>query len=92
MPYQNNIKTVVGKSSKTLGNQLGRWAVHLDFSVNRISKATGATRQTVYNWFAGGQVTPAYKERVKALLHILSTSPSAEAAWKKACSHFDITA
>ena len=38
---------------KTPGNQLGRWAIHLDFPVTKMAKALGVTRQTVYNWFVG---------------------------------------
>ena len=41
---------------KTPGNQLGRWAIHLDFPVTKIAKALGVTRQTVYNWFVGTSV------------------------------------
>jgi hypothetical protein len=92
MPYASTIKQAVAQAPKTLGNQLGRWAVHLDFSVMRISKATGATRQTIYNWMAGGQVTQAYRERVRALLDILRASPTAEQAWRKACHQFKIQA
>jgi hypothetical protein len=92
MPYAPSIKQAVAKAPKTLGNQLGRWAVHLDFSVLRISKATGATRQTAYNWMTGGQVTQAYRDRVKSLLEILRTSPTAEQAWRKACHRFQIRA
>lgn len=83
MAYSEEMKKTILKSQKTLGNQLGRWALHLEFSPGRIAKATGATRQTVYNWISGGQVTQAYRDRVTALINILSTSPSAEAAWKK---------
>lgn len=90
MSYRPDLKSAVSKAPKSLGNQLGRWAVHLDFSVLRVARATGATRQTIYNWFVGGQVTAAYRERVKGLLDILRTSPTAEQAWRKACQRFQI--
>ena len=92
MAYQDNIKAKIRAAPKTLGNQLGRWAVHLDFSVIRIEKATGATRQTIYNWVQGGQVTQAYQDRVKTLLDILRSAPTAEVAWRKACQRFHIKA
>lgn len=92
MPYHTDVKTSVAKAPKTLGNQLGRWAIHLDFSVLRVAKATGATRQTIYNWFAGGQVTQAYRDRVKALLEIMRSSQTAEQAWRTACKRFRIHA
>jgi hypothetical protein len=90
MPYQEPLKKSIMKAPKTLGNQLGRWAVHLDFSVLRISKATGASRQTVYNWITGGDVTFAYRESVTDLLQILQSSQSADQAWRKACQRFRI--
>lgn len=90
MPYAEKLKDEITNAPKTVGNQLGRWAVYLDFSVARISKATGATRQTVYNWVTGGQVTQAYRGRVKDLLDILKASTSGEQAWKKVCQQYNI--
>jgi len=92
MPYQEDLKKVITRAPKTLSNQLGRWAVHHDFSVLRISKATGATRQTVYNWLGGGQVTQAYRDKVKMLLEVLRSSPNGEQAWRRACQTFSIKA
>ena len=90
MAYSNALKKVVGKAPKTLGNQLGRWAISLDLSVIKVSKATGATRQTIYNWYAGGVVTYAYRKNVRALLDILRTSQNEEQVWRKTCQHFDL--
>lgn len=81
------LKEQVLKAPKTLGNQLGREAVRLDFSVLRVAKYTGATRWTVYTWFKGGAVTPAYRTRVKGLISILQGARTAEDAWKKACRY-----
>ena len=53
MAYSEEIKQTTKKAPKTLGNQLGRYAIHLDFPVIEVAKFTGATRQTVYNWFIG---------------------------------------
>ena len=53
MPYSHAVTDRIMKAPKTLGNQLGRYAVHLDVPVTLVAGATGATRQTVYNWFAG---------------------------------------
>jgi hypothetical protein len=92
MPYAASVKQTIAKAPKTMGNQLGRWAIHLDFSVMRIAAATGATRQTIYNWMFGGQVTNAYRDRVKMLLEILRASATAEQAWRKACQQFHIKA
>jgi hypothetical protein len=89
MAYSTQTIDTVKKAPKTLGNQLGRWAVHLDFPVTKISKLTGATRQTVYNWFAGGEVFGAYRPAVTNLLTILRSSATADDAWRKACKAFD---
>ena len=73
MAYSDEIKEKTKKAPKTLGNQLGRWAIHLDFPVIEVAKFTGATRQTVYNWFSGTEVTNAYRMRVQSLLNILQS-------------------
>ena len=90
MPYSQDIINKVAVTPKSLGNQLGRWAIYHDFSVVRVSKALGVTRQTVYNWFEGGEIFPAYRERAEWLLKILSTSPNADAAWSKVCTELNL--
>jgi erythromycin esterase-like protein len=83
MPYSDKIKEATSRAPKTLGNQLGRWAVHLDFPVIHISNYTGATRQSIYNWFSGVEVSPAYRQSVENLLKILQSSRTAEEAMRK---------
>jgi hypothetical protein len=90
MPYSQKIINDVADTPKSLGNQLGRWAIYHDFSVVRISKALGVTRQTVYNWFLGKDIFPAYVERAEVLLKILQSSNSADDAWKKTCKTFNL--
>ena len=83
MAYSDTIKQTTKVAPKTLGNQLGRWAISLNFPVIEIAKFTGATRQTVYNWFSGTDVTPAYRNSVQALLNILQSSRTVEEAMRK---------
>ena len=90
MAYSPKVIEDVKKAPKTLGNQLGRWCVHLDFPVTKISRATGVTRQTVYNWFQGGEVFVAYRPYVEALLTIMKSSATADEAWRKVCQTFDL--
>lgn len=90
MAYSPKIIDEVKRSPKTLGNQLGRWAVHLNFPVTKISAATGATRQTVYNWFSGGEVFVAYRPYVEALIKIMQSSSTADEAWRKTCQTFNL--
>jgi hypothetical protein len=90
MAYSAQLKLAVGRAPKTLGNQLGRWATHHDFSAIRIAKVTGATRQSVYNWFKGGEVFVAYRHPVEALINILKTSGNADEAWRKSCKAFGL--
>lgn len=91
MSYSVKTLNTVKAGRKTLGNQLGRWAVHLDFSVVRIAKVTGASRQTVYNWITGkNTVLGPYRPAVERLLAILMQSKDAEQAWSKACTEFNI--
>jgi hypothetical protein len=83
MPYSDKVREDVLAAPKSLGNQLGRWAIHLDFPVLQISQFTGATRQTVYNWFTGTEVTPSYRDKVTSLLNVLASSKTSEEAWRK---------
>jgi hypothetical protein len=90
MPYSQDIINKVAATPKSLGTQLGRWAVHHDFSVVRISRALGVTRQTVYNWFFGKEIFPAYRDRAEWMLKILQSSPNADAAWSRICTELDL--
>lgn len=90
MAYSDQLIRGLKKRKPTEGVVLGQWAVHHDFSVIRIHRATGATRQTIYNWFRGEEVSPAYRDRVYELVTILQTAPNADAAWGMACKKFNI--
>lgn len=90
MPYSKKIRAAVDTGQRTLGNKLGRWSIILNFPVHRVALATGATRQTVYNWFVGGEVAVPYRERAQALLDILALSSTADEAWEKACTQFNL--
>lgn len=90
MPYSPTTIYAINRGPRNLGNTLGRLAVQHDFSVMRVAKATGATRQTVYNWFSGGEVLSPYRPIVEQLTIILRNSRSAEDAWKKTCKEFNL--
>jgi len=90
MPYSEKTIAAISNAPKSLGNQLGRWCVHRDFSVVRVAKALGVTRQTVYNWFMGGEIFSAYETRAETLLNILRKNPTAETAWKEICQLYDL--
>jgi hypothetical protein len=92
MAYSPQVISAVKKAPKTLGNQLGRWAVHHDFPVTKLAKVTGASRQSVYNWFNGGEVFVAYRPTVEAVLKILQSSSTGDEAWRKTCKAFNLTA
>ncbi len=91
MSYSVKTLNSVKAAPKTLGNQLGRWAVHLDFPVSQVSVITGASRQTVYNWFTGkSTVINGYRQNVERLLAILIKAKDKDQAWSKACQEFNI--
>jgi hypothetical protein len=85
MAYSESLRQAIYKAPDNEGSTLGRAAVAIDFSAARISKATGATRQTVYNWLIGGPVATFYKDKVQALTLVLKDAKSAEQAWKRIC-------
>ena len=90
MPYSQKVIDTVMASPKTPGNQLGRWAIHLDFPVTKIAQALGVTRQTVYNWFFGKDVFVAYQNRVELLLTIMKSSLTPDEAWRRICHEYNL--
>jgi len=90
MAYSQKIIDDVAKTPKSLGNQLGRWAIHLDFPVTKIARALGVSRQTVYNWFTGTEVFVAYRNRVEFLTKIMQTSRDADTAWRRICQEYNL--
>jgi len=91
MPYSEKTKNLISDAPKTLGTSLARWATLRDISVQRIATLTGATRQTVYNWFTGTtEVTPAYKEKVTAIIEVLKQTSQTEDAWRTLCNTFNL--
>ena len=62
----------------------------MDFPVTKIAYALGVTRQTVYNWFEGKDVFVAYQNRVEFLTKIMSSSKTADEAWRKICQHYNL--
>lgn len=93
MSYSVKTLNMVKAGQRTLGNQLGRWAVHHDFPVIQISLITGASRQTIYNWITGKHtVIGAYRTPVERLLKILIDAENKDDAWSKACQEFNIQA
>jgi hypothetical protein len=91
MPYSEKIREVVNNAPESLGTDLGRWAVLRDISMKQISQITGASRQTVYNWFTGAtDVTSAYQERVAKVIEVLRQTSQTDDAWRILCTTFDL--
>jgi hypothetical protein len=90
MAYSQRIKDLIRTAPRTAGNTLGRWAVHLEFPVTKLAYALGVTRQTIYNWFAGGEVFVAYQQRVDLMVSVMSTSKTAEEAWRRICKVYNL--
>jgi transcriptional regulator with XRE-family HTH domain len=91
MPYSEKIREVVNNAPASLGTDLGRWALLRDISMKQISQITGASRQTVYNWFTGAtDVTPAYQERVAKVIEVLRHTSQTDDAWRILCTTFDL--
>ena len=82
MAYSPRTLERVERAPTTLGATLWHWAAKRQFSVVRIADFTGATRQTVYNWLHGIEVTYAYRKPVTKLIEVLQTSETADAAWR----------
>jgi hypothetical protein len=92
MQYKIAIRKKIDAAPSGLGKTLGKEAVRLGFPVLRISKATGATRQTIYNWFFSGTIAPYYKDNASKVLGLLKEAETAEKAWGAICVHFQLKA
>lgn len=68
MTYHKSTLQRIKKTPSTLGVRLGRLAVRHKLSVQEIAARTGASRTTIYNWFAGRGVTNAYCPAVEELI------------------------
>jgi hypothetical protein len=74
----------------TLGVRLGRWAIYHDIPVTLLQEATGATRQTVYNWMHGKDVTPTYRPKVERIVRCLQAAQTTQDAWRAICTEFSL--
>jgi transcriptional regulator with XRE-family HTH domain len=74
MSYHTTTKALVQTPSRALGTRLGKAAIKKGLSVCQIALITGASRTTIYSWFAGNTVTNAYRRPVKDLLNKLQKS------------------
>jgi len=91
MPYSSQfISRIKAKPPTELGTLLALWAIYHNISVAKIATATGATRQSVYNWMNGAGVLKVYEERLKRLLLCMQGSKTSEEAWRKICQEFNL--
>lgn len=71
MPYfqktKDGVRGRIGANAP-LGLRLAKAAIRREYSVANIARRTGASRATVYSWFAGRGVTNAYKTLVTDLI------------------------
>jgi transcriptional regulator with XRE-family HTH domain len=68
MTYRLTTQRNVRAAPSSLGARLGKLAVKRGLSVAQIALLTGASRTTIYSWFAGGTVTNAYRRTVEDLI------------------------
>lgn len=73
MAYHETTRQLLKLTPSSLGVRLGRLAVRKQLSVQDIAAKTGASRTTIYSWFAGRGVTNAYKRTVEDLIQELRT-------------------
>jgi hypothetical protein len=90
MPYSQKVIDEVTSKPKTLGNQLGRWAIYYEIPVSKIAEALGITRQTAYNWFLGKDIFPAYRDRAEWMLKIFTSARNADDAWRTVCKELNL--
>lgn len=91
MSYSIRTVRLIEEAPRTLGNQLGRWAVHHELTAAEVSLLLGTSRQTIYNWFTGKHtINNAYRNNAEKLLNILIKAKDHDDAWSTACQAFNI--
>lgn len=90
MAYTERFISRIKAMPITLGSQLGRWAIYHEISPTMIAKATGATRQSVYNWMKGGGILHVYRPSIERLVACMQNSKTPEEALLRICREFDI--
>jgi len=90
MSYHPKVIAQIKAQPISLGTRLGRWAVMLDLPAIKIAMAVGSTRQSVYNWMKGGEIFVAYQPKVEQIVKIMHESKTADEAWKKICTAFNL--
>ena len=71
MAYHINTRRRIKATPSSLGVSLARLCLRKSVSVSEVAKMTGASRTTVYSWFAGRGITNAYKRTVEDLIQTL---------------------
>lgn len=88
--YSTTVRQRVRTGGQSPGLQLARLAVKHGYSVAEIATMTGASRQTVYNWYAGHKVSNAYIQHVRKLIeHIKNKGGTMSADFMPASSMSD---
>lgn len=87
MSYHSTTRLLVRVRSRQLGPTLGRLAIKRNLSVQQIAALTGASRTTVYTWFAGGTVTNAYRRTVERLISSLRADDASSVLETFTASH-----
>jgi plasmid maintenance system antidote protein VapI len=90
MPYAPATVEAVERSPRGLHKTLARAAIRVDLPITQVAQAIGATRWTVYRWFKGNEVSPAYRQRVTEVALILEKSADKEQAWKNLRVRFSL--
>ena len=90
MAYTRNVIEQIKSQPMSLGVRLGRWAIFLDIPAAKIALATGATRQSVYNWFKGGEVARAYRPAVELTIACMQGAKTGEEAWEAIRQQFGL--
>ena len=89
--YHTTFEKKVFEAPVTLGTTLGRWAIFHQIPVIKISRAVGATRQSIYTWMKGGEVFVAYRPAVTKTINCMQSASSTEEAWSKICQEFNLS-
>ena len=91
MSYSQKTIAAVEKAPRTNGTLLALWAIYHNIPVTMLAQCTGASRQTIYNWFSGRPILRPYEDVIDRVLDVLQSTQNSDEARRKLCKSFKLS-
>ena len=83
--YTHSFKERVLSSPESIGTLLAKEAMRLDVAPSVLQAHIGVSKQTLYNWFRGGNIARPYRRSVELTLEAMAKSNTQDEVLKQLC-------